>query len=89
MARKSNIDELKSRQHAYSIETKSKQTRLGITSYRWSSANDERTCEHCKANHGKTFLWSDPPPTGHPGEGKCCSPDEGCRCVAIPIINLD
>lgn len=68
-------------------EEKARQLALGITSYRWSSSNDEGVCERCMVNYGKVFRWDDPPPTGHPGEGKFCSRKEGCRCIAIPVFN--
>lgn len=63
--------------------TRARQTSLGVSRYRWSGANDERERETHRENNGKTFSWDDPPPTGHPGE------DINCRCVAIPIIELD
>ncbi|WP_162142328.1 phage head morphogenesis protein [Laribacter hongkongensis] len=63
--------------------TKARQTSLGVRRYRWSGANDERERETHRENNGKIFSWDDPPPTGHPGE------DINCRCVAIPIIELD
>lgn len=64
--------------------TQKRQENLGITQYTWSSSQDERTRpEHIK-NHGKVFSWRSPPAkTGHPGE------DINCRCVALPIINLE
>ncbi len=74
-------------QRAAAEKEKKRQIALGITHYRWSSSHDESVCEHCMANYGKVFRWDDPPPTGHPGEGKFCSRKDGCRCVAIPVFN--
>lgn len=56
---------------------------LGINSYRWSTSRDNRVRHSHQANEGKIFRWDDPPKTGHPGQ------DYNCRCVAIPIINLN
>ena len=52
---------------------------VGFPAYRWSTSKDERVRETHEANEGKAFLWTDPPPTGHPGE------DPNCRCTASPI----
>ncbi|MEX3929754.1 phage minor head protein [Paraburkholderia sp. BR10936] len=61
--------------------TQARQTDLGITHYRWSTAGDERVRETHAANEGKVFAWDDPPAeTGHPGD------DVNCRCVAIPLL---
>jgi SPP1 gp7 family putative phage head morphogenesis protein len=61
-----------------------RQTALGIEKYRWQTSGDERVRESHQENNGKIFRWDDPPPeTGHPGE------DIQCRCVAIPIFDLD
>jgi SPP1 gp7 family putative phage head morphogenesis protein len=60
-----------------------RQTSLGIESYIWQGAADERERETHVANNGLTFRWDDPPAeTGHPGE------DVQCRCVAIPVFDL-
>lgn len=64
--------------------TRQRQTALGIVEYRWQTSDDERVRESHKRNNGKIFNWNSPPKeTGHPGE------DIQCRCVAIPIINVD
>lgn len=60
-----------------------RQTSLGIDRYRWQTAGDERVREEHAENDGKVFRWSDPPATGHPGH------DVNCRCVAIPVFDLD
>lgn len=70
-----------------------RQTDLGLPSYKWQTAEDERVVgapggkyepteghmDHFSRN-GKPFFWSVPPPDGHPGQAY------NCRCVAIPII---
>lgn len=63
--------------------TQIRQLSLGIEEYDWQTAGDERVREEHADNDGRTFKWSDPPKTGHPGE------DVNCRCVAIPRLNLD
>jgi SPP1 gp7 family putative phage head morphogenesis protein len=62
--------------------TEAKHTRLGITSYKWSTSGDERVRpEHVKLN-GKIMQWNSPHPTeGHPGSAV------QCRCVAIPVVD--
>jgi SPP1 gp7 family putative phage head morphogenesis protein len=60
-----------------------RQTSLGITSYRWQTALDERVRASHRARQGAVFDWAKPPDGGHPGE------DINCRCVAQPIIPKD
>jgi SPP1 gp7 family putative phage head morphogenesis protein len=63
---------------------KERQTQLGINKYIWQTSGDERVREDHAEHDGKTFRWDDPPAnTGHPGE------DIQCRCVAIPVFDLD
>jgi SPP1 gp7 family putative phage head morphogenesis protein len=57
-----------------------RQESLGVTKYIWQTSKDERVRKTHMANEGKTFKWSKPPKTGHPGH------DFNCRCVAIPIL---
>lgn len=64
--------------------TQSRQEALGIEEYEWQTSGDERVRDTHRRKNGKIFRWDDPPAdTGHPGE------DIQCRCVALPIINLD
>lgn len=61
-----------------------RQTSLGISKYRWQTSGDERVRESHAENDGQVFEWGNPPPdTGHPGE------DINCRCVAVPVFDLD
>lgn len=61
-----------------------RQTGLGINKYEWQTSGDERVRDTHADNDGKTFSWDSPPPiTGHPGD------DVLCRCVALPIFDLD
>ena len=63
---------------------KARQTSIGIMRYEWQTAGDERVRETHAENDGKRFFWDEPPEeTGNPGE------DINCRCVAIPVFDLD
>jgi SPP1 gp7 family putative phage head morphogenesis protein len=58
--------------------TEERQTSVGITSYQWQTAGDERVRPTHEANDGQIFEWDNPPEeTGHPGH------DVNCRCVAL------
>jgi SPP1 gp7 family putative phage head morphogenesis protein len=64
-----------------------RQTSLGIERYTWSTARDERVRpEHARLN-GQSFAWKSPPFI----EGEAANPGQqiNCRCVALPIVNLD
>jgi SPP1 gp7 family putative phage head morphogenesis protein len=58
-----------------------RQENAGVTSYVWSTSNDERVRPEHAALEGRTFSWNDPPAVGHPGE------DIQCRCVALPVLD--
>lgn len=62
---------------------RAQQTGVGIQSYTWSTSGDERVRETHAALNGQQFMWAAPPPPGHPGE------DFQCRCVAVPVIDLE
>ena len=71
-----------------------RQTNLGINSYEWQTMEDmvvvgtpggkypEGTAGHMDhfVRNGVEFLWSVPPPDGHPGQAF------NCRCVALAIV---
>lgn len=57
---------------------KARQVSMGVETYVWQSAKDERVRIDHKNKHGQTFRWDDPPSGGHPGE------PIRCRCVALP-----
>lgn len=48
------------------------------THYTWRTARDDRVRPAHAANEGRVFAWSDPPATGHPGQGS------NCRCRTEP-----
>ena len=60
--------------------TEVRQGQVGITRYRWRTAEDERVRSSHAANNGRIFDWTSPPATGHP------SSDVQCRCVAVGIV---
>lgn len=80
----------------HSAISKEQQRQAGIEKYEWRTSEDERvvgnpsglypkpTLEH--GNHykrnRKIFRWDKPPSDGHPGEAV------GCRCIAVPVIDL-
>lgn len=57
---------------------KQRQLALGVESYTWQTAKDERVRTDHRNKQGKTFRWDNPPSGGHPGE------PIRCRCVALP-----
>lgn len=70
--------------------TRHQQMDAGVSKYRWSTSGDSRVRDDHKELDGKVFSWDDPPivdkKTGrraHPME------DFNCRCVAIPIFDID
>lgn len=77
------------------ITTKVRQQEAGISAYRWSTSKDERVRKSHQANEGKLFFWNSskagkingmdvlPSPMFHPGM------DYRCRCVAIPVIDME
>ncbi len=78
--------------------TKSQQTDAGVKRYKWSTSNDQRVRECHKELDGKIFSWDDPPEMWYKSKsqgkvmtGRCCHPGEdiGCRCVAIPVFDID
>ncbi len=58
-----------------------RQTALGIDSYIWQTANDNRVRDEHAALQGEQFDWSDPPEDGHPGE------PVNCRCWPEPVLD--
>jgi len=64
-----------------------RQQQVGIEKYEWSTSQDERVRESHAAVDGKEFRWDDPPIIDdepvNPGEAI------NCRCVAIPVIDME
>lgn len=62
---------------------------VGISNYKWSTSKDSRVREDHKELNGKIFSF-DNPPIENKDTGARANPGEpfGCRCVAIPIIEV-
>jgi hypothetical protein len=61
------------------IRLSTKET-VATEQYVWRTQRDSKVRGAHRANDGRIFSWSNPPPTGHPGQ------DFNCRCEAIPYI---
>lgn len=64
-----------------------RQRSAGITTYVWSTSQDERVrASHARLN-GREFNWDEPPVVN--GQGRRAHPggDIRCRCTAIPVID--
>ncbi|ENX22459.1 hypothetical protein F892_01701 [Acinetobacter vivianii] len=57
---------------------KARQLSMGVETYTWQTAKDERVRLDHRHKQGETFRWDDPPAGGHPGE------PIRCRCTALP-----
>lgn len=68
-----------------------RQTELGIRRYEWSTSSDERVREDHAALNNQIFRWDEPGPLAGTIDGEPCHPGEDiqCRCVAIPVFDLD
>jgi SPP1 gp7 family putative phage head morphogenesis protein len=62
--------------------SRQKQTEAGIKGYAWRGALDGRERQTHVDREGVIFLWSEPPPDGHPGQ------PVGCRCGAEPDLSF-
>ncbi|MFX4789475.1 minor capsid protein, partial [Acinetobacter baumannii] len=55
-----------------------RQLSMGVETYTWQTAKDERVRPDHQHKQGKTFRWDSPPEGGHPGQ------PIRCRCTALP-----
>jgi SPP1 gp7 family putative phage head morphogenesis protein len=64
-----------------------RQQQVGIDKFEWSTSEDERVRESHAELDGKTFSWDDPPTV----DGEVATPGSQvqCRCVAIPVVDMD
>lgn len=64
------------------------QTDAGVSRYRWSTSGDTRVRDSHKELEGQIFNWDTPPENS---DGRACHPGEDyqCRCVAVPIFDMD
>lgn len=60
--------------------TQERQKGIGVKSYKWRGALDERERDAHVEREGKSFSWDKPPEDGHPGE------PIRCRCSAEPEL---
>lgn len=60
--------------------TQLRQQELGITSYVWTTSQDERVRPTHRVLDGESFTWEKGPKIGHPGS------EINCRCIAQPVI---
>lgn len=60
--------------------SRARQREAGVEKFRWVDSGDDRVRDEHAALNGQVFLWSSPPGEGFPGD-----PD-GCRCIAVPVI---
>lgn len=69
---------------------KKQQQDAGVEEYEWSDSRDERVRTRHHDLNGKRFRWDDPPVVDVKS-GRRCHPggDFQCRCVALPVFDID
>ena len=70
--------------------TKYQQKNAGCNKYKWRSVGDERVRDRHRELDKQIFSWDDPPVVDK-RTGRRCHPGEDyqCRCVAIPVFDLE
>lgn len=70
--------------------TREQQADAGVDEYVWRTAGDSRVRDSHKALNGKRFKYGVPPVVDKK-TGRRANPgqDFQCRCVALPVLNLD
>jgi len=66
--------------------TRDRMAAAGITTYRWTTAGDERVRSMHDDLDGEEFDFGDPPVTNDDGDTNNPGEDYQCRCVAFPIL---
>lgn len=61
--------------------SRARHTALGLKRYVWRTMEDSVVRKRCQGLKGKIFLYSEPPPGGHPTK------QPNCRCWEQPVIN--
>lgn len=78
--------------------SRQQQQDAGCSKYRWSDSRDGRVRDCHRSLDGKIFSWDNPPEmwyitkkSGKVMTGRRCHPGEDycCRCVAIPVFDID
>ena len=64
-----------------------RQQQVGIERFEWQTSGDERVRESHAELDGQTFSWDDPPEV----DGEIATPGTpiNCRCVAIPVVDME
>lgn len=70
--------------------TQKQQADAGVSEYVWRTVGDGRVRESHRHLNGKRFKYSDPPVVD-PKTGRRANPGEDyqCRCVALPVFDID
>jgi len=68
-----------------------RQQQVGIEKYEWQTSGDERVRESHAEVDGKIFEWGEAGPVAGSVNGEPCHPGEDiqCRCVAVPVVNME
>lgn len=61
---------------------------VGVTKFIWQTSNDERVRDSHADLDGQTFSW-DALPTNERGEEISPGTDFNCRCVSVPVFELE
>lgn len=72
--------------------TQKQQQDAGVDEYTWSTSGDGRVRDTHRSLNKKRFRWDDPPVVTEPGKPiRRCHPGEDyqCRCVALPVFNIE
>ena len=64
-----------------------RQQQVGIERFEWSTSEDERVRESHAELDGKTFDWDNPPIVD--GEQATPGSPVNCRCVALPVVDME
>lgn len=70
--------------------TKQQQKQAGVSSYVWDDSGDSRVRKRHRALNGHTFSWDNSNPARNE-KGQVITPgsDYQCRCVALPVFDLE
>ncbi len=73
------------RRHGAAVATARRELaiKMGFTHYRWIAAG-AKICDVAGRLDGTVLSYRDPPPDGHPREGRC-NAEAWCRCAARSI----
>lgn len=70
--------------------TQKQQEDAGVKEYEWSTSGDSRVRDSHRKLNGKRFRWDDPPVVDEKTRRRCHpGQDYQCRCVALPVFDID